>query len=46
MISSDRLTIKTQELVKNSFDLAARLSHQQIETVLDQFLGLDRQTIG
>jgi len=33
MISSDRLTIKTQELVKNSFDLAARLSHQQIEAL-------------
>ena len=33
MISFDRLTIKTQELIKNAFDLAGQLNHQQIEPV-------------
>ncbi len=31
MISFDRFTIKAQEIVKNAFDMAARLNHQQIE---------------
>lgn len=31
MISFDRLTIKTQEIVKNAFDIASRLSNQQLE---------------
>ncbi len=31
MISFDRFTIKAQEIVKNAFDTAARLNHQQME---------------
>jgi len=31
MLSFDRFTIKAQEIVKNAFDFARDLAHQQIE---------------